>query len=483
MPDARTNRSLGELLVELDRRSPTPAHVQLEALLRNAVRSGRLAAGSVVPASRRLAAELGLSRGVVVEAYQQLTAEGYLISTPGGYTRVAHGVAAAAPTDARPAGPSGGSPGREPAAGIDFRYGRPDVSRFPREAWLRSVRTVLARTPHDRLTYLDGRGAPELREALAEYLNRVRGTWAVADDIVACNGYAQAVSILMPVLVAAGVRRIAVEDPSDDSAVRVARAAGMEVVGIPVGAGGIDVGALAASGAQAVVVTPAHQFPTGCVMAPETRTALLGWASQTGGLIVEDDYDAEYRYDQTPVGALHGLAPDRVIYAGTTSKTLAPGLRLGWLVAPPRLAPALAEQKVEVDRGSPVIDQLAFADFVTTGAFDRHLRTMRPLYRRRRDALLAAMADHLPELTPVGIAAGLHVFAWLPADLDELDVIAAAQGRGVIIGGIAGYRMGAELPGGLIFGYGTLDEAGIVSGVLLLRQAIDEVRAQTTAPR
>ena len=329
MPESHTNRTAADLLVELDRDSSTPVHVQLEVMMRDAIRSGRLAADSAVPASRRLAEQLGLSRGVVVEAYQQLTAEGYLISRPGGYTRVAGGVRATEPA-------AEAAPDAAIGRAVDFRYGRPDVSQFPREAWLRSVRTVLIEAPHDRLNYLDGRGAIELRTALADYLNRVRGTWAEPGNVIACNGFAQAVALILPVLAAHGMRRLAVEDPSDDGAVRVAREAGFEVVGIPVTPDGIDVAALEASGADVVLVTPAHQFPTGCVMSPDTRTALLAWATSRGGLIIEDDYDAEYRYDQAPVGALHGLAPDNVIYAGTTSKTLAPGLRLGWLVAPTR---------------------------------------------------------------------------------------------------------------------------------------------------
>jgi GntR family transcriptional regulator/MocR family aminotransferase len=469
MPESHTNRTSGGLLVELDRDSSTPVHVQLEVTIRAAIRSGRLAADSAVPASRRLAEELGLSRGVVVEAYQQLTAEGYLISRPGGYTRVAGGVRATEPA-------AEAAPDAATGRAVDFRYGRPDVSQFPREAWLRSVRTVLVEAPHDRLNYLDGRGAIELRTALADYLNRVRGTWAEPGNVIACNGFAQAVSLIVPVLAAHGMRRLAVEDPSDDGAVRVAREAGLDVVGIPVTPDGIDVAALEASGADVVLVTPAHQFPTGCVMSPDTRTALLAWATSRDRLIIEDDYDAEYRYDQAPVGALHGLAPDNVIYAGTTSKTLAPGLRLGWLVAPTRLVGEIAARKVEVDRGSPVIDQLAFAHFLRTGEFDRHLRRMRPLYRRRRDYLLACLGEHLPELSPVGIAAGLHVFAWLPPDLPEQAVIDAALAQGLVIAGIGGYQLGADARGGLIVGYGKLDEASIREGVLILRRVIDELR-------
>jgi GntR family transcriptional regulator / MocR family aminotransferase len=476
MTASRTTIWGGDLLLTLDRTSSTPVHTQLEASIRDAIRSGRLKGDSVVPASRRLAEDLGLSRGVVVEAYQQLTAEGYLLSQPGGYTRVASGVSAVRPVGSSPG--HAASPTTERPL-LDFRYGRPDVTQFPRAAWLRALRTVLTETPHDRLNYPDGRGALELRTALSDYLNRVRGTWATPGDVVACNGFAQAISLIMPVLFARGVRRLAIEDPSDSDARRVAAAAGLDVVGIPVDEHGIDVAALETSDAGAVLVTSAHQFPTGCVLSPERRTALLAWAKRHDAVIIEDDYDAEYRYDQSPVGALHGLAPDHVIYAGTASKTLAPGLRLGWLVAPRRFVDDIAAQKFDADRGSPVIDQLAFAGFLVAGDFDRHLRKMRPVYRRRRDFLLACMAEHLPELNPVGIAAGLHIFTWLPPDLPEHEVIAAAHDRGMIIGGIADYQLGPSDVGGLIFGYGKLSESAISAGVMTIRRSFDDIRGRS----
>jgi len=466
---ASSTTTVGGLLVSLDRGSGTPAHLQLETSIRDAIRDGRVTGGSRVPSTRRLADELGVSRGVVVEAYQQLVAEGYLVSQAGGPTRVAAGVAGDPPFAIEEA------PSPPLADVVDFRYGRPDVSQFPRAAWLRSLRTILTEAPHEQLNYLDGRGALELRTALADYLNRVRGTWASPQNLIVCNGFAQAVSLLMPVLRQQGVTTLAVEDPSDSDAVRVARSAGLEVVGIPVGDAGIDVAWLESSGADAVLVTPAHQFPTGCVLSPEGRAGLVAWARSGDRVIIEDDYDAEYRYDQTPVGALHGLAPDHVVYAGTTSKTLAPGIRLGWMVAPARFVDALATQRLELDRGSPVIEQLAFAEFLRNGDFDRHLRRMRPLYRRRRDRLLERMSALLPELTPVGIAAGLHVFSWLPDDLPEPLIVDTAGRHGVIINGVAGYHVDRAHRGGLIFGYGKLSEDAIDRGIAVLRQTFDEV--------
>jgi GntR family transcriptional regulator/MocR family aminotransferase len=470
MVQSDTNLQGAALLVELDRTSGVAAHVQLEGALRDAIRSGRLLGDAVLPATRRLADELGLSRGVVVEAYQQLTSEGYLLAQTGGYTRVARGLATV-PTSARSAAPD--SPRRpDGRAVIDFTYGRPDVSQFPRAAWLRALRTVLTEAPNERLGYLDGRGAPELRAALAEYLNRVRGTWATPDNVVACSGFAQATSLLFPTLVERGIRRFAVEDPGDIDARAAARRAGLEVVGIPVTPGGIDVDALAESGAEAVLVTPAHQFPTGAVLSPDRRAALIAWARERDGLIVEDDYDAEHRYDHAPVGALHGLAPDHVVYAGTASKTLAPGLRLGWMIAPGELAEQLAARKIGLDRGSPSIEQLAFAEFLTRGEFDRHLRKMRPLYRRRRDLMLSELRENLPELDPIGIAAGLHVFCWLPPGIQEKKVSALAREEGLIVDGAAAYHVSGTGPDGLIIGYGKLDDDAIRDGVRILRSAI-----------
>ncbi len=317
-----------------------------------------------------------------------------------------------------------------------------------------------------------GRGSPALHDALAAYLNRVRGTSARPRDMVICTGYAQGISLVVSVLAARGARRLAVEDPSaDDDAVPVARAAGLEVVGVPVDADGVRVDALERTEADALVLTPSHQWPTGAVLSAERRHAVVRWARERDALIVEDDYDAEYRYDRAPVGAMHGLAPDRVIYAGTASKTLAPGLRLGWLVLPPPLVAEVAEAKLLADRGSPVLDQLVFADFLQRGELERHLRRTRPVYRRRRDALLAALRERLPGFEPAGIAAGLHLVAYLPPGLGEAELIAAAADRGVAVHGLAPYRLSTPGRPGLVFGYATLDEAVIRRGVALLASA------------
>ncbi|MBM0274966.1 MocR-like pyridoxine biosynthesis transcription factor PdxR [Micromonospora tarensis] len=471
MGRTRTNSSTAtDLLIAVDRSAAEPLHRQIAASIRGGIRAGRLRLGTSLPPTRTIAADLGVSRGVVVEAYQQLVAEGYLTSRAGGYTQVAVELV---PT------PVQRRVGDRPAATIDFGYGRTDVSSFPRAAWLRSVRTILTTAPNEHFAYLDGRGVPELHAALADYLNRVRGTSARPENVVICNGYGQGVALLIQVLAARGARRLAVEDPSpDDDARPVAAAAGLDVIGIPVGPDGILVEALEQTDADAVVLTPSHQWPTGGVLSASARARVIDWAQRRGAVVIEDDYDAEYRYDRSPIGAMQGLAPETVVYCGTASKTLAPGLRLGWLLAPSHLVDEITAAKVLADRGSPVIDQLTFADFLNRGEFDRHLRRMRPIYRRRRDTLLAALRTRLPDLEPVGVAAGQHVVTWLPHDLDEAPVVAAAARRGLSVQGVSRYRLSPAGPGGLIFGYAALTERSITDGVAALADAVAEVRAQ-----
>ncbi len=481
VPYLSTNLSpVSELAIDLDRNGGGALHHQIETSIRQRIRSGALPAGVALPPTRALAAELGVARGVVVEAYAQLVAGGYLTSRSGGYTQVAPAAAAAPPAAAPPAAvPRPGRPARSrsPRPVVDFGYGRCNLAAFPRAAWLRSVRRVLTEAADERLGYLDGRGAVELRSALAAYLNRVRGTSADPETIVITSGYAQAVSLLIGVLAAGGARTVAVEDPSaSDDARPIAEALGLSVVGVPVGDDGVRVDAVARLGADVLILTPSHQWPTGGVLSPQARAAVLGWAQRTGALVLEDDYDAEYRYDRAPIGAMQGLDPGRVAYAGTASKTLAPGFRLGWLILPQELVEPFAEAKLIADRGSPIVDQLTFADFLSRGEFDRHLRRMRPIYRSRRDALLRALAQHLPELEPAGIAAGLHLVAWLPQDLDEATVITAAAREGVAVAGVTPYRLSPASRGGLIFGYSDLNERAIADGVARLARAVSSLR-------
>jgi GntR family transcriptional regulator/MocR family aminotransferase len=313
---------------------------------------------------------------------------------------------------------------------------------------------------------------------MSDYLNRVRGTVAAPENLIVTNGYAQGVALLLGALAERGARRLAVEDPSaNDDARLIAPKLGFEVVGVPVDRDGLRVDALDRLEADALILTPSHQWPTGAVLSASARSAVVAWAQRTGALIIEDDYDAEYRYDRTPIGAIQGVAPDQVVYAGTASKTLAPGFRLGWFVLPPRLVESFAEAKMLADRGSPVIDQLTFADFLRRGEFDRHLRRMRPIYRARRDVLVAELDKRLPRLEPSGIAAGLHLVAWLPDDLPEAPLIAAAEEQGLAIAGVSPYRLSPAPEGGLIFGYSDLSPTAIRRGVALLEQAERSIRA------
>jgi GntR family transcriptional regulator/MocR family aminotransferase len=447
-----------ELLVTL-RRADGRLHAQIEGQLREAVRAGRLAAGERLPSTRALAAELGVSRGVVVEAYGQLAAEGYLAVRPGAAPRVAAGAAVAA---SRPA------ERLETPPRYDLRPGTPDLSLFPRAAWTAAHRRALHEVADADLGYPPPGGHPRLRAALAAYLGRVRGVQAAPERIVVCGGVAEAVALVGRVLRQRGARRVAVEDPSHPGTRELMAHSGLELVNVPVDAGGVDVAAIVAAGVDAALVTPAHQSPTGVVLEPPRRAALAAWARDAGGLVIEDDYDAEYRYDRHPVGALQGLAPDHVVHVHSVSKTLAPGLRLGWAALPARLVPAIVEEKRLSDLGSPVLEQLTLAAFLERGELDRHLRRTRPAYRRRRDALLAALTGIEVE----GVAAGLHVLARLPPGRGEQEVVAAAATRGVAVDALGPQVAGAPREPALLLGYTRLNEAAIAEAGRRLRAAV-----------
>ncbi len=454
-----------ELLVALDARNGVPLHVQLERALRDDVRAGRLRPGTRLPSSRALAAQLGVSRGVVVESYAQLTAEGYLVARRGSGTEVAAGGASLAAAPDRDTPP--------PTPRQTFHPGQPDLALFPRAAWLASTRRALTAMADHELGYGSARGSRALREALAGHLGRTRGVVAAPERMLICNGFVQGFALVCDVLRRRGATRIALEDPGWFGHRAVVQRAGLEAVGVPVDEDGLRVDALARVEADAVVVTPAHQSPMGAVLAPARRAALLDWAQRTGGVIVEDDYDAEYRYDREPVGALQGLAPELVVYAGSASKILAPSLRLGWLVAPAALAHPLADAKGHADLGTPLLEQAALADFVVGGELDRHLRRMRRRYRARRDALLAALARHLPEVRVEGVAAGLHVVALLPGHVDEQALVAAAHDRSIELHGLAVNRLDPRGgPPGLVLGYAAMPEPSIASAVAELAELI-----------
>ncbi len=449
-----------ELLLPVDRARPEPLRSQLEAALREAIRSGRLGVGERLPSSRELARELGVSRGLVQECYGQLQAEGYLNTRIGSATRVA--TAAHPATPPLPAVPPP-TPHRLIA---DFRAGVPDLASFPRGDWLWALREVSRTAPTAALDYGEARGSSALRAVLAAYLRRVRGAAADQERMVVSTGFAQGLNLILRVLAAAGVRRVAFEDPGYADTSAVATRWGIEAIPVPVDDSGIKVDALAATKARAVVVIPAHQWPTGVVLSPERRLALLEWAERQNATIIEDDYDAEFRYDREPVGVLQGLGPDRVAALGTVSKSLAPTIRLGWVLCPPALADAIAEEKLTSDRGSPGLDQLVLAKLIESGRFDRHLRRMRGMYAQRRSVLVEALEHHAPEVRLTGLAAGFHAVAHLPESVDEARIIAAARERSVGLYGMSYYRSThATKPTQLVLGFGNLSERSIQAGI------------------
>ena len=380
-----------ELLVRLDRSSGQPLRAQLEAGLRDAIRSGRLRGGERLPSSRELARELGVSRGIVQECFGQLLAEGYLTSRPGSATRVADSGRTAAGRPPAAVGPHRRlARAAEPRLIADFAPGVPDLASFPRADWVWAVREACGAVASADLGYGDPRGSAVLREVLAGYLRRVRAAAADPGRLTVSTGFAQGLNLVLRALASqAGVGSVAFEDPgygsaATDETVRAAAAVGLRVRYVPVDDEGVVVDALAASDAGAVVVTPAHQSPTGVVLTAARRHALTDWARRSGGFVIEDDYDSEFRYDKEPIGALQGLAPDRVFLIGTASKALAPAVRLGWVLAPAELADAVAAEKEMSDRGSCTLDQVALAALLTSGRYDRHLRRMRAVYAARR---------------------------------------------------------------------------------------------------
>jgi GntR family transcriptional regulator/MocR family aminotransferase len=453
-----------ELLLTVAKNRPGTLSRQIEAQIRAAIRDTSLRPGTPIPSTRELAAELGVSRKVVVDAYGQLAAEGYLEMRQGAQPRVA--ALTFSPDVAMDPAGTGGKPG------YDFRPSRPDVSAFPRLAWSRCLRDAVREITVEDLSYGDAFGVEALRDNLADYLGRVRGVVATRERIVVTNGYLQGLGLICHALKARGARRIAVEDPSSAEEPRIAARAGLVAVPVPVDGGGLTIDALDRASVDAVVLTPAHQHPTGVVLAPERRAALVAWLRAHDAIAIEDDYDAEYRYDRPPVGALQGLDQAHVVYAGTLSKVLAPALRLGWLVLPPSLIEAVRTEKLLADQGTARIEQLALANFLARGDLDRHLRRMRVRYRSRRDAMTAALATHLPEALVRGIAAGLHVTVELPAHRDESAIAAAARARGVIISTLSDYSTTFSGQPTLILGYAQMTESRIHGGIQELAEAV-----------
>jgi len=430
----------------------------LVGAIRAAIMDGRLRTGTALPATRLLAGDLGVSRGVIVEAYQRLADEGLVSARPGAGTTVS-----GLPPRALPRPPS--PPGREQAsvlpqrwrtsAELDLSPGVPDLSGFPRATWLRAERWVLEHASAADLGYGDPRGSDVLRRELAGWLARTRGLRAAPDEIIVVTGVAQALALIAQWLNARGRTGIAVEDPGSRGAHDELAYWGLRPCPVPVDEHGLDSAGLAATEVRAVLLTPAHQFPTGVVLAPERRRELLDWAAAVDALIIEDDYDAEYRYDRAPVPALKASLPSHVVYAGSTSKTLAPGLRLGWLIPPDRLYADLVDAKHAADLGSPALPQLVLARLIASGELEQHIRQVRKRQRTRRDALLGALREQLPRVRVQGVAAGLHLLITFPdlaGDIRDTDLAERLLRAGVLVHPLSWHRQRAGAPG-LVLGY------------------------------
>jgi GntR family transcriptional regulator / MocR family aminotransferase len=456
--------------VLLDLSGAGPLHARLAHALREAIRSGRLPAGSTLPPSRALADEVGCSRWVVNQAYAQLAAEGYLAATVGSGTRVCDLEQADSP---RADGPSSASRAATPGVFLDLAPGLPDLRAFPMRRWMTAVRAGAASMAAADLVYPDVVGHPRLRQVLAEYLARVRGAQAEPADLVITSGATDAIGLLCRTLRMHGHTSVAVEDPSWHRLRDVLTAAGLGAVPIPVDDQGLRADRLPAHrDVKAVIVSPAHQFPAGVVLSPRRRAALLEWARGADGLIIEDDYDAEFRYDRRPVGALQGAGKSSVALIGSVTKTLSPALGIGWMTVPRSWAP-LVRASLTRPSGPPVLDQLAFAAFVQTGSYSRHLRVARTRYRARRDQVVRALAEHLPDGRVQGVAAGLHVLLQLPTGTDAAAVVRQATAAGVRVANLDTYRSRErpEAPG-LVLGYGNLADHQVDEAVALLAAAV-----------
>ncbi|WP_395367333.1 PLP-dependent aminotransferase family protein [Streptomyces sp. YH02] len=423
--------------------------VLIEAL-RAAVRDGRLAPGTRLPPYRSLAADLGIARNTVADAYAELVAEGWLTSRQGSGTRVADRVAAPAPRPVHPTAP--------PPLPYDLVQGKPDPGSFPRAAWLAAARRALTAAPHEAFGIGDPHGRIELRRALAEYLARVRGVRTTPDRIVVCSGAAHALRLLARVLGPAAPW--AVEAYGLPFHRGLLAEAGVGTVPVAVDEDGARVAEIPRH-ARAVLLTPAHQFPTGGPLHPERRAGVLGWARDSGGLVIEDDYDGEFRYDRRPVGAVQGLDPERTVLIGSVSKSLSPTLRIGWMCLPSALVDPVVAAKGQREPYASATDQLTLADLLASGAYDQHVRRMRQRHRGRRDRLTAVLAERVPGVRVTGIAAGLHAVVELPPGT-ERSALAAAARYGVAVEGLASYRhadaRGPAHPDGLVVGYATPPE-------------------------
>jgi GntR family transcriptional regulator/MocR family aminotransferase len=460
-----TNSGL-DLLLELpaDRGG---LRARLEYSLRDAIHGGRLPSGSRLPPTRALARDLGVSRGTVVQVYSQLTAEGWLVARQGSGTVVApHAHPEGEPAERREAPPQRWR--------FDLRAGRPDPSSFPRTEWLRALKRALAVAPDEALGYGTPQGQLALRTELAGYLRRARGLRVAAADLLITAGFTQSLGLLARILFATGVRWIAVEEPSMRLHRAILRAAGHQLLPIRVDEDGARIDELErAPDIGAVLLTPNRQHPTGATLTAQRRTRLLDWARATGATVIEDDYDGEFRYDRRPISPLQGLDPSIVVYAGSTSKTLAPGVRLGWLTLPQALRQPLLAEKERADWHTGALDQLALAELLRSSAYDRHIRKMRLHYRRRRDTLVQALATTTPHLHPTGATAGLNVLIPLPDPDTEGNALGAAGAAGIGLTGLTADGFYERDPqAGIIIGYAAVPEHAVLPAIAALSTAL-----------
>jgi len=461
----------------------------LAGRLRLAISDGRLPVGSRLPATRVLAGELGVSRGVVTEAYRRLIEDGQAAGRGRGGTIVMAAPVVAPDAAHQPARPSAPAPGVAFAAGpspgafdslraaparIDLSPGVPDLAAFPRTAWLRAERSVFGRLSPADFRYGDPRGAAAFRRAVVNWLARNRGIRAGPDEVIIVAGVAQALGLLAQVLRADGIGQVAVEDPGSPGTRQQLESWQLDTPPVPVDASGLRVSDLRASGAPAALLTPAHQFPTGVVLDGGRRRELIAWASD-GGLIIEDDYDAEHRYDRPPVPALRSLLAEQVCYTGSVSKLLAPALRVGWILPPRRYAGAVAAAKRDADLGNALLPQLVLGELMESGELERQLRMLRRRHRRRRDAMIGAVRTHLPSARVHGAAAGLHLMITFGAAFADTDLAAGSLARGVKVHPLSWHSQRRQPPG-LVLGYAASTVSDITEGVATLGSVARRLR-------
>ncbi|NJN20723.1 MAG: PLP-dependent aminotransferase family protein [Leptolyngbya sp. RL_3_1] len=482
-----------DLVLTLDRTAPLPLYQQLAAALREAVLQGRLQPHQPLPSSRRLAQSLQVSRSTVTQSYDQLLSEGYFEARGGSGTFVCAQLpdeylhsAEMEPQRSRPAELTQLSrlgqtlladvplQVADPKGGISFRLSSPDTSQFPIQLWRRLLSRHCQQTSA-RLNYgPDALGYGPLRAAIADYLRRSRAVQCSAEQVIIVSGSQQGLDLMARLTIDPG-DQVALEDPGYLGARRCFASYGAQLQGIPVDAAGLDIEALRHHHQpfKWLYVTPSHQFPTGATLSLSRRLALLQWAQQTGTLILEDDYDSEYRYGDRPIPALQGLDQRSVIYTGTFSKILFPALRIGYLVVPEPWIPLVNRAKWLCDRQAPPLTQSALTDFITEGHFERHIRRMRHRYDQRRQVLVNALKDHLGDrVTILGEKAGIHLMAKIETGLSDQAVIQRAADVGVGVISAQGYYLNAPNRGEFIFGYAQLDAAQIEQGIQQLAQVL-----------